>query len=279
MQVLQCYNCGSGRHSYYDSENGFTLVKCQECGLLYVNPRPEDDDILRAHQQGVHGGLQAFDVTGSFDRDKVKRHKKILKDFFGNGESLQGKTWLDIGCGHGEFLVALREFGRESILAKGTEPNVHKKILARKMGLDVDYFDLNTHEGKYDVISFLNVYSHLPDPPDSILAWSRLLKPQGEFLIETGDTAEFKSKDHPKPLYLPDHLSFASEKIVVRILNRSGFEITAIRKYPFIQLTARTFIKELIKALLPNRTSRLKLIVQGKRYSEADMFIRARLKS
>ena len=36
----------------------------------------------------------------------------------------------------------------------------------------------------------------------------------------------------PRPFYLPDHLSFASESIIIRILERLGFEILSVKKYP-----------------------------------------------
>jgi 2-polyprenyl-3-methyl-5-hydroxy-6-metoxy-1,4-benzoquinol methylase len=277
--LIKCYNCGSHDNRFYASENGFTLVKCKECGLLFVDDPPSDQEIMHAHSEGIHGGLEELKVTGSFSDMKVKRYANILEDFFGNGESLNGKTWLDIGCGHGEFLAALEKFGRGSIAAKGIEPNVYKQKSAKEKGLDVSYLDLNSHDDTYDIVSFLNVYSHLPDPPATILSWKSLLTPHGEFFLQTGDTADFESKDHFRPFYLPDHLSFASEKIVVNILERSGFEIVSLKKYPFLQLTLKALVKDLIKALLPNYTSQLKWLLKGKLYRQADMFIRARLKS
>jgi len=154
--------------------------------------------------------------------------------------------------------------------------------------LNVGYFDIESHEDKYDVISLLNVYSHLPDPPELLKSLKKNLNPNGEVLIETGDTADFSEKDHYRPFYLPDHVSFASEKIVTGILQRLGFEIISVTKYPYPN-SPQSFIsplciaKEIIKAVLPNYQSKLKEYLKNNYYrncwSKTDMYIRAKLKS
>src|SRR5215210_5547293 len=124
MKDVACYNCGSDNYTFYASENGFTLVKCSACGLLFVNPRPDDREIEVAHRLGVHRGDKQFSVTGRFNPRKVSTYVKILHDFYG-GELLNGqRRWLDIGCGHGEFLIALKRYSNNEIVCKGIEPNI-----------------------------------------------------------------------------------------------------------------------------------------------------------
>lgn len=66
MVRVACYNCGTHEAVKYASENGFDLVKCQQCGLLYVNPRPEANEIIEGAEQGLHHGDVDFDLTGRF---------------------------------------------------------------------------------------------------------------------------------------------------------------------------------------------------------------------
>jgi 2-polyprenyl-3-methyl-5-hydroxy-6-metoxy-1,4-benzoquinol methylase len=278
MQERSCYNCESDKNTFYASENGFALVKCSECGLLFVNPCPTSEKIEQAHKLGVHRGSAVLNVTGRFNHSRVAGYLEVLEDIFENGLAINKKTWLDIGCGHGEFLVALLKFSKGQVVAKGIEPNEYKQKSAQKKGLDVSYFDLDKHSEKYDVISLLNVYSHLPDPPVTILSWKRLLKPGGELLLQTGDTANFDGKDHYRPFYLPDHLSFASESIVVSILERTGFEVLDIKKYPHQKLTLNSLIKEIVKVFWPNKKSRLRSMIKHKMYANTNMYILAKLK-
>jgi len=281
MRDTNCYNCGSEAYEAYAFENGFALVRCTSCGLLYVNPRPAEEDIEAAHKLGVHRGEETLDMTGQFNQAKIPRYLTILEDFYGdditNARDAPRK-WLDIGCGHGEFVMALQKFGENYIQARGLEPNVLKQESARARKLDVSYFDLQQHSEQYDTISLLNVYSHLPDPPAAIAGWTRLLRPGGELFLETGDTAGLPPSQHPRPLLLPDHLSFASEKIVVRILEDCGFEIVHIEKYPFANQFRLSMMKELLKVFWPGKTSKLRYIISPNKY-RIDMYIRARLRS
>lgn len=275
MKNVVCYNCNTSDATPYDVENGFTLVRCNTCGLIYLTPRPDDKEISNASKCGIHKGEKALDFTGSFSYSKVKNYLKILDDFYGDEMKGKESTWLDIGCGFGEFLLALKQYSEGKIEVVGVEPNVKKQAVAREKGIDVRFFDLDGHDGQYDVISALNVFSHLPQPIDSFRSWSRLLKPDGEFFLETGDTAGLERSAHPRPYYLPDHLSFASEAILASILERLDFDIVAIHKYNFYNLSAKNLAKECIKLCIPNKKSHLVSLFRCNKL-KTDMYIRAR---
>ena len=278
MQAARCYNCDNDESTFYAKENGYSLVKCAGCGLLYVDDPPSLGELEKAHSQGQHAGEQTIEATGHYKPFASKRYIAILRDLFGEG--IQGDiAWLDVGCGHGEFMVALQKFCPGSARIVGSEPNIHKQTSARARGLDVQFVDLDAEDQKYDYISLLNVYSHLPDPPLFIAKLKLLLKPDGELILETGDTADFSADEHYRPFYLPDHLSFASEKIVRDILQRLDFEVLEVRKYPYLRVDAVTFGRELLKFVLPGYDSSLPDILRAKdKYPTTDMYIRARKK-
>lgn len=182
-------------------------------------------------------------------------------------------TWLDVGCGHGEFLTAIRSLAPH-IQLKGTEPNERKREAARLKGLNIDFFDLSAHEETYDVISLMNVYSHLPDPHEFLSMLRKLIRPGGHILIQTGDADAYGNQQITKPWYLPDHLSFANETIIRDLLPKSGFMIERIEKFRWLERTWPTFFTEAAKLLLPNRASRMGVLLKGA--PKTDMFIVAR---
>jgi SAM-dependent methyltransferase len=284
MVDVACYNCGKAERSPYASENGFSLVKCLDCGLLYVTPRPDDGELAAAHESGVHRGETEFDITGFWDDAKIPRYREALRDLYGEELKSRDRSWLDIGCGFGEFLSALNSESDGRARGTGLEPNRNKRDEARERGLDVDNFDLKTHDRRYDVISILNVYSHLPDPPEFFARCKKLLIPGGEIVIQTGDTADLPAQKHFRPFYLPDHLSFASEGIIRGILGRRGFDVVRVRKYPTFTCgwTGRQMLKEAIKIAVPGKRSRLgEMLIDLRRGINAnkrktDMFIRAK---
>lgn len=280
MNYNNCYNCGSSEHSFYAEENGYTLVKCTTCGLLYINPRPSDDDITEAAKTGVHKGKSKLNVIGRFNTKKVDRYSEILSEIFPVKftKNIQ-LTWLDIGAGHGEFLKALQTFINFDKILIGVEPNEMKRKSAQKKGIsiyDMNYLQLNN---KYHIISALNVFSHLPNPIETFNEWKTLLKPFGEILIQTGNTASLTPKEHPRPLHLPDHLSFASKDIVVDILTKCGFEIISIhffRSEAFPVFNLRSFLFE-IYFLLKNKSFKDRFNFHQKN-PNIDMWIRAKPK-
>lgn len=277
-EEVNCYYCHSSESEFYDTENGFNLVKCKQCGLLYVNPRPQITDIEEAHQVGQHRGEEIIDVTGNFKQQKVEQYLNILKDFYGiNSELMAEKKWLDIGCGNGEFVKDLEIFTQGNCNVQGVEPNIYKQESAKKKGLNVSFFDLDKCETKYQFISLLNVYSHLPDPIKILENWSQLLTEKGELLIQTGDSANLDQKDHHRPYYLPDHLSFVSEEILRDILQKIGFQIIKIQKYRFSEFripTVKNIAKETLKLVMPYKKSSLFTELFPKQPNR-DMWIRA----
>lgn len=270
---VSCYNCISSNYKNFAEENGYLLVKCEKCGILFVKNRPSDNDILEASKQGMHYGSKKIDVTGFFDKTKIVDYLLVLENLYGNDKNIP-ENWLDIGCGFGEFLIAIKKFYNNNITVKGTEPNVYKMNWAKENGLDVDYFDVESHINKYSVISLLNVYSHLSNPVEFLKNIKKLLKTNGELIIETGDITNFTPDNLPRPLFLPDHLSFVSEKVLIEILTQLNFEILSVDKYPIMEKNLKVFFKELIKFLLPNYTSRVNYFFSG--VPKTDMYIRAK---
>jgi SAM-dependent methyltransferase len=275
---MTCYNCESELYTNYATENGFSLVKCCNCGLLYLQNPPKDDEISQSHKQGKHSGVKELDVTGSFNSGKIPKYLDLLQKLFNEGLP-ENLTWLDIGCGHGEFMMAVQKYSNGKVLVKGTEPNTKKQKSAQSRGLDVSFFDIAAHESKYDIISLLNVYSHLPNPPLFIESLKKLLNPGGQIVLETGDTANLSAQEHYKPFYLPDHLSFASESIVINILERLDFKVLSVIKYPYLSSNPKALVKEVVKLFLPQYHSQLRYYLSWKLYSQTDMFIKAKLKN
>ena len=271
MKEVTCYHCGTSEHTLFASENGFQLVKCTGCGLLYVTPRPDEDEINSAHRCGVHRGQRELHVTGLFNEKRINRYLEILGDFFPDRFAGRKVSWLDIGCGHGEFLIALNRFTGGNIETRGLEPNDQKAAAARSRGLDVSLFDLNTDSRRYDYVSALNVYSHLPNPPAMLGGWPVLFRPGGELFLETGDTADLSPKRHPRPFHLPDHLSFASRSIITSVLEQAGYEILDVRSYHSTKPTPVAVAKEILKIVWPGKRSIIRHM-----FLRSDLFVRAR---
>ena len=77
---VPCPLCGSSRHRPWTTEREFTVVRCEECRLLLVNPRPAPRAIDEAVRTGVHGEAAAgLDVTARRVPAKVRYYAARLR--------------------------------------------------------------------------------------------------------------------------------------------------------------------------------------------------------
>ncbi len=225
--AVPCPICGADESVPYAEENGWRLVRCADCGVLHVTPRPDPAATAAAHEYGLHRGDSTLAITGRFRPDRVAGLRRTLTALYGPSLPAGVTSWLDVGCGHGEFLTALQRFAGPGVSAVGLEPNRTKAAGCVERGLDVRSVGLDEVDGRYSVVSLLNVFSHLQDPRAFLADCVERIEPGGELLIETGDTAGLRSDEHPRPLYLPDHLLFADEQLVRRVLTEVGLEVVA----------------------------------------------------
>jgi SAM-dependent methyltransferase len=273
-----CYACKSNENEFWAEENGFTVVRCG-CGLLYVNPRPRDEDISAAVRTGLHEGAETQNAIGSYwPRTKPGLKRRILDMFQDPQLPAGGFSWLDVGCGFGEFLEVVTELSHGLALVRGCEPSLPKLTSAQERGLDVSFFDLRTHGERYDYISMLNVYSHLPEPVSALVDLRRLLKPNGQLLLQTGDVTALSRDDFPYKLNLPGHLSFAPESVLRKVLADAGFNVIGVKKYFYntIERSLTQMIAEDLWQFVRHGGSlrRLQKLPQARR----DMWVRACLR-
>jgi SAM-dependent methyltransferase len=245
--------------------------------LLFVNNPPSDNDVDDSHRQGLHRGNQTLDVTGNYNPSKINFYSTVIDDL---GICVRDKTeWLDIGCGHGEFIESLLTRFGSKLKTTGSEPNVNKINSGKSRGLDISFINMSTHLKQYDYISLLNVYSHLPDPYFFIKDIKKNLKDFGELIIQTGDSSQLPATFQCYPLSLPDHLSFTSSNLLISFLEENGFEVLAVKKYAPFKITLKFIINQLIKILIPGYKSNFNYIIGVLLYGDKrDMFIRARIK-
>ena len=288
MENISCYNCGSNKSEFFIAENGFNLVKCSTCNLLYVNPRPSEAEITIAALSGMHQGDELLNVSDQYRPEKKASYESRIKDLYGNTLDNKKIALFDLGCGYGEFIEAIGEFVSSDSTLIGSEPGEPKRKSAIARGLNVDFHDITNLKPEYDIISFLNVFSHLPNPPKFFEMMKKGLKPNGEFLIETGDSSDLTPHTHHRPFLLPDHLSFGSEKIVCDILMKLGFEIISVQRYEYFPKMHFKYnpiwdIKDRLKSILKKGHQRVNHPEHDIRFLnmnlKRDMYIRAKLKS
>ncbi|MDD2646448.1 MAG: methyltransferase domain-containing protein [Patescibacteria group bacterium] len=256
VEAINCPYCHKSENIPWAKENEFTAVKCLNCGLVYVNPRPCLSLIDEAVKTGVHREINHKRTAVTHRAaSKINLYKKIIADMFSD-VWLDSKeiSWLDVGAGFGEVLEAVLSLAPKGSKIEGLEPMEPKRTYAEKRGLTIRGGYLNSLEEKFSFLSLINVFSHLPDFDIFLEDVRRVLLPGGEFLIETGNIADLDSRDEvPTELDLPDHLVFAGEKHIISYLTRNGFSVVNIKRRRKDGII--NFVKNIIKKIMGQRVS------------------------
>ncbi|MDH3614640.1 MAG: methyltransferase domain-containing protein [Gammaproteobacteria bacterium] len=231
-EVINCPFCSGPESEYWTKENGFTAVKCSDCGLVYVNPRPIATLIDEAVKTGVHSDVD-HGRTAIVRRaaSNVRVYEKIFSSMYSDvWERTTPISWLDIGAGYGEVIEAVANLAPQGSTIEGLEPMEPKRNAARKRGLAMREGYLSDVKSRYDFVSLVNVYSHIPNFHEFLKDLKKVLSVGGEFFVETGNIGDLDAREVPSELDLPDHLVFAGEKNIEDYLTNAGFEIIEFRR-------------------------------------------------
>ena len=195
-------------------DRGLTLDLCQcmGCGLVQFDCEPVDyyRDVIRA---------------GGFSKTMVELRRYQYKHLI-DSYHLEGKKFIEVGCGQGEFLKVLSEFPVE---VHGIEHDPHLVELARAQGLDVTEGFTETEDtrfagGLYDVFLSFNFLEHQPNPGVMLQSIYRNLTPEGMGLV-TVPSFEYIMDHNSYYELIRDHLAYYTFETLTPLLERNGFQV------------------------------------------------------
>jgi SAM-dependent methyltransferase len=191
----------------------FAVSRCSHCGLGHTVPQPID--LGRYYVQQYYGNRHGFTL-----RHCVNRRKGFVESTVGAGD---GRRILDIGCGDGSFLLAMKACGWHVM---GTELNPEP---ARSKGLDVkERIEEIVSKNQFDCITMWHTLEHMCDIPFILGCANSLLKQKGKLLISVPDWGGLQSRIFgSKWLHcdVPRHLYHFDTGSLQYALSSAGFSI------------------------------------------------------
>jgi 2-polyprenyl-3-methyl-5-hydroxy-6-metoxy-1,4-benzoquinol methylase len=197
-------------------------VTCQNCGLIYQNPRPTPAEIgqyygpeYEVFSQKAKGGL--FPKRGQAQRCQMVLDQKK----FG--------TLLDIGCATGTFLLEMQKHPGWDLT--GLEPDADAAQTARAQGLKVITGSLDSLElpaESFDAVTLWDVLEHLHNPGAALIKIRALLKPDGVLVARLPNGASQDARlfgPYWAGLDAPRHLYVFTLQTLTQLLQKNGFEI------------------------------------------------------
>ena len=197
LEYIACPYCSSVDNETWAQERSFIAVRCRRCRLIFCNPRLRMADIDEAVRSGAHGvAADGLEVVSYRTATKVRIYRRILRKLFADlWQRGLPISWLDVGAGYGEVVEAVSALAPAGSRIEGIEPMQPKARAARARGLAVNNEYLRPDHAKVDVVSVIDVFSHIPDFAQFLSVISRVLTPRGEVFIETGNLADLDRRD------------------------------------------------------------------------------------
>ena len=254
LEYINCELCGSNKstllfHNYdrsHCTKGIFNIVKCNNCGLLYINPRPKRqfiDEYYPDDYEPYNINLNNFyqKLNESLLNSYYKENKSLLnnlKSFLYQliyspiPKEYKGRI-LDIGCGNGIYLYNLKKHGWKVYGVEMSQRAVAfaQKKLKLKNVRHGTIENIRYPDEYFDVITMNHVIEHLFEPKKALEEINRILKKKGLLIITTPNINSFNFKLFREfwfPLETPRHLNIFNSLTMKRLMLGAGFIIKKI---------------------------------------------------
>ena len=209
----------------YITRERFEIRRCRACRLIRTHPVPADMD--RFYPGGYYGAGERYGSLAAALLTRVHARRAGRLTALNGGP---GRV-LDIGCGPGLLLDALRQRGWA---VSGIERSAGAAAFARdRLGLDVHvggWRESGVAAGELDAVILWHVLEHLAAPHECLRWAVERLKPGGVALVGVPDIGSPEARwTGGKWFHLdvPRHLTHFTRETIAALARRSGLEIAA----------------------------------------------------
>jgi 2-polyprenyl-3-methyl-5-hydroxy-6-metoxy-1,4-benzoquinol methylase len=227
--VRVCYFCGSGEFIPHSNAKFWKIVdlnfvECRSCGLIFCNPMPSLDVIIKANE-----ALNIVQVS----RGTVSQYRGGKQLTYKLKKIKEKGILLDIGCAEG-------------FLLKGVEDNSHWKaegldiiktaveFANNELGVKVYFGVLEELDGcveRFDYLRMNNVIEHVQDPFRFLKKANRILKTGGYVWCSTpngvqdGAVHKTANKQGTVLNLLENHFFYYKPRTLKKMYEACGFKI------------------------------------------------------
>lgn len=278
VERVRCNLCGADDYEpYYAQEDRrydhtprgvHTLVRCNRCGLIYLNPRPVPEHLSSFYPAVFYERLdaapeerrsnkrrwtRALDIPALRERTALREKMSIVARY----RSQPGRL-LDVGPGRGGFLAAMKDRGWSvagvDISAEMCEHvRTHHEIECVRS----DFAEISRPVDSADVVTFWASFEHQRDPAAALDVCRRILSPAGIVVILVPNARSVEERllrrVDPNPVDVPRHLYHFSEETLRLMLSRKGFAVVAARHFTLNAYDRLSVIANARAAKIPPR--------------------------
>ena len=233
-----CSICQAWHGEILSNKNNFSVIRCNNCGLYYVETLKESDKIVQYNDESMTMGR-----GDAYLRDVYHQHKDRWIKYYAGwlrklGKYSTGRRLLDIGCGVGYMVMAACDMGWDAYGLDTSERAIRfgQKTLDLGERLSPSLLSTTRFEEKFDVITLFSVIEHIDDPLTFVQEVKAYLNDGGIILIKTPYQDSFITRLHwlmhkltrgrfDLDLYNQEHVCRFGHNALRALLTKAGFKI------------------------------------------------------
>ncbi len=235
LEMVACGLCDSAaaeleleaRDWLHGSGETFHYVRCRNCGLVYLNPRPAPAAIGRYYPRGSY---YTFQVDGQAAAEIVRpAHRRLARQLT---QRLGAGRAFDVGCGDGSFLLALQERGWQPSGIEFDQATVAALQQHRKLPVVAgDFVTAELSDSNFDLVSMLEVLEHLHQPLAALQRARDILRPGGTLVVTVPNISSLEYRlwrGQWVALEPPLHLYHFTSQTLTRALHQAGLQVQSV---------------------------------------------------
>lgn len=179
LTPVRCFVCGADDHRPVAIDNGYQIVRCNQCDLVYVHPRPNPAQLKAFYEKYYDPDAEVPEVWEREMGAVFREHARWMHAHHG-----KPGTVLDVGSSFGHMLRELEQLGWDTV---GIEPSAiaaaHSRKILKGTVHTALFEDVALPDASFDAIVSLYVCEHVYDPRAFMVKIHRLLKPGGIAIV------------------------------------------------------------------------------------------------
>jgi cyclopropane fatty-acyl-phospholipid synthase-like methyltransferase len=197
-----------------------TVYRCPSCGFVMMP--------FGLAEKYYDDYVNAPSFSSQMKEFQDKQAKGFVEQF-----GLAGKPVLEIGCGDGNYLDALRRAGANVV---GVEPSRAQREIAKSLGLSVEAGILTAERrlsnGPFDAFVTRQVLEHVPEVHDFLCGIRNNLKAGAAGLVEVPNLDKILA-DRRFFDFIPEHVNYFTPRTLRMTLEQAGFDVLEITPVMF----------------------------------------------
>lgn len=217
------------------SQESFALVACQNCGLVFTNPRPNPAAISKYYESQnyishTNKSNNIINLAYKIVRQYTLSQKLDLIKQYSRKQRI-----LDYGCGTGAFL---HHCSKKEYQIAGYEPNptANKQAHALLKTPILSNSKQFSTPDEYDIITAWHVIEHVHELTQTLKFLRSQLQPKGYMFIALPNLNSYdarKYSEHWAAFDVPRHLYHFSRKSFTSLARKLKMQVVAIHPMKF----------------------------------------------